>query len=273
MAEHVIYTRVPPHEAKAALALLPRILAGNEPDRHGIARGFRLRLAAAFLSKVKQAFLVKSAGGTDEAGISWPPLSAAYLAYGRRFGRGEQAALKKSAGLGAGNRYAPGGNKGLLTKAQLTRWKQVYGHTFRTLSASVPIGEAKRKAAAIAWARIKKEGARTKLDVFGSRRVEILRDTGILFNSLSPGTLSAGGADASYSAPPGQVVRMGANDLVVGTNVPYATYHHNAKNPRAHRPLWPEPDQVPQAWHEDFAETAARGLTQAITLLVKGRAA
>lgn len=268
-----IYTRMRPEQAKAAIALLPRVLSGREPDRLGIARGFRLRLAMAFLSKVRQAFLVKAAGGTDEAGISWPPLTREYLAYGRRFGRGEQAALKSAAGLGRGNRLAPGGKKGLLTAAQLRQWRQIYARNLKWLSANMPLGEAKGKAAAIAWARMKEQGARTKLDVFGSRQVEILRDTGILFNSLSPGLLAENGADATYTAAPNQVVESGVNDLIVGTSVPYATYHHNAQNPRRRRPLWPEPDRIPATWQEDFAETAGRGIAQAVILLTEGRAA
>ena len=129
MVRHVIYTRLRPGTLFTRLAELPRILAGDVADKHGIRHGFRMRLASAFFEKVKLAFITKSRGGTDEAGIKWKPLSKEYLAYGRvgvtgnknrRFKRGEQHALKKGEGLGRGHKYAPGGQTGLLTKAQLS---------------------------------------------------------------------------------------------------------------------------------------------------------
>lgn len=274
MPETVIHVRASREEIRRRIALLPMILSGRVPDQHGIARGFVLRLAVAFLEKVKLAFIAKSRGGTDEAGISWPPLSREYLAYGRRFGRGEQAALKAAAGLGRANRFAPGGNKGLLTASQLKRWNQVFASSMKWLQArGESLEEAKGHAAAIAWSTVKKEGARTKLDVFGSRQVEILRDTGVLFNSLSPGELSASGADAAYQAPDGQIVEHHPGELIVGTNVAYAAAHHKAKNPRRRRPLWPEADQIPQAWWSYFSRQAAGGMRFAVELIVGGRAA
>ena len=286
MATHVIYTRASRADLRYRLALIPRILAGRAPDRLGIAHGFRMRLAVAFLEKVKLAFITKSRGGTDEAGITWPPLSRRYLAYGRRFARGEQAALKKAAGLGKGNRYAPGGQKGLLTAEQLKRWRQVYARNLAWLAAKEPFGEAKAAAAAIAWNTLKREGAQTKLDVFGNREADILRDTGVLFNSLSPGSIAPSGADASYTPPPNQVVQSSGNELLVGTNVPYAAAHQYGKRtghygPHAtgtgnrsavRRQLWPEADEVPPAWLEYFSEHAAAGIPVAVELLAKGAA-
>lgn len=248
------------------------ILAGRVPDQHGIARGFMLRLAVAFLEKVKLAFIVKSRGGTDEAGISWPPLSKEYLAYGRRFGRGEQAALKRAAGLGSANRHAPGG-KGLLTAAQEKRWWQIYRSNLPWLAAANPIKVAKSRAAAIAWNQIKKEGGKTKLEVFGNRQVDILRDTGVLFNSLSPGELSPNGPNASYARPDGQIVETHPGELIVGTNVAYAAAHHKAKNPKRLRRLWPEANEIPQQWWEYFSRQASGGLRFAVELIVGGRAA
>lgn len=270
----IIYTRASRGDIRRLAALLPAVLSGRAPDRLGLAHGFRMRLAFAFLEKVKLAFIEKSRGGTDEAGISWPKLSKAYLAYGRRFGPGEQAALKRGAGLGAANRSAPGGKKGLLTAAQLKRWWQVYARNLAWLAAREPIGEAKGHAAAIAWATLKREGAKTKLEVFGSRQVEILRDTGILFNSLSPGELVDQGPGASYSAPEHQVVAERSGQLLVGTNVPYAAAHHAPKRKGGVvRRLWPEPGRVPAAWLDYFQRVAQTGVIKAIDTLAKEAAA
>lgn len=265
MSERVLYVRISRPELRRRLALLPAILAGRAPDEFNIQRGFMLRLAVAFLEKVKLAFITKARGGTDEAGESWPKLSRKYLAYGRRFGRGEQAALKKAAGLGRANN-----RRGLLTAAQDKRWKKIYARNLAWLAARESIGEAKAHAASIAWAQLKREGAQTKLDVYGNREVEILRDTGILFNSLSPGLLSPRGADAAYSAKPNQIIRFRQGELIVGTEVPYASRHHNGvKVPQ--RRLWPR--NIPASWYAYFTRQADAGLAKGIELLSGGRAA
>ncbi len=273
MRNATIYTRASRAEVRRMVALLPTIIAGKTADPGGIAHGFAMRLSMAFFSKVKTAFIDKSRGGTDDAGDKWPPLTKAYLAYGRRFGRGERAALKRGAGLGAGNRFAPGGNKGLLTAAQLKRWNQLYAQNLAWLAARDGIDAAKGHAAAIAWSALKKEGAKTKLEVFGNRQVEILRDTGVLFNSLSPGALTTSGADASYAPPAGQVVEHRPGEVLLGTNVEYAAYHHEAKSLKRRRRLWPEPNRIPESWWRSIINQANGGLVDAITLLVRGRAA
>lgn len=75
---------------------------------------------------------------------------------------------------------------------------------------------------------------------------EILRDTGILLNSLSPGV-----------DPPFQVLRTEPGVVIVGTNVTCAKYHHSDK-PRKmkkdgtpklpQRRLWPTVDKWPSKW-------------------------
>ncbi len=272
MPTHTIYTTATRADIRSLAALLPEIMSGRAPDRLGIRHGFSMRLAVAFLSKIKQAFIVKSRGGTDEAGIKWPPLTKAYVAYQRRFGKGEKSALKKAARLGRANSRAPGGKDGLLTAAQERLWWQIYRRNLAWLAAREPLAEAKGHAAAIAWNELKKQGAKTKLEVFGNRQVEILRDTGILFNSLSPGELRESGPDATYSPPGGegggeQIVRDGPGHLIVGTNVAYAAAHHHAKTPNRLRRLWPDGGSIPAAWMDDFAKKAAGGLRKAVELL------
>lgn len=272
-----IYIKSTSQEMRRRMAVLPAILAGRAPDRHGIGRGFRLRLAVALLEKIKLAFVAKSRGGTDEAGDSWPKLSREYLAYGRRFAPGEKTLLKLKASNRQGGSVkfgtkAPGGKKGLLTAAQLKRWRKVYAQNLAWLAARESFGEAKAHAAAIAWSDAKKHGAQTKLDVFGSREVEILRDTGILFNSLSPGLLTSKGPDASYSPTPNQVVREGNGEVFVGTNVPYARAHHEGKRTKLRR-LWPAAEKIPATWLNYLLRQASSGLQKGIELLAGDRAA
>ncbi len=169
---------------------------GGQPDRSRccaaeIVQGVFLAIGFAALSDIHADFVRKARGDVGEDGNKWPRLSPKYLAYGRRFGPGEQSRLKAAAGLGRANSKAPGGNSGLLTASQLKRWRQIYGTRLARFAASMPLAQAKAKAAAIAWATLKAEGAKTKLEVYGNRQVEVLRDTGILLNSLSMGQMGA----------------------------------------------------------------------------------
>lgn len=252
MPTHVIHTRLSRRELRGRLAALPQVLSGRAPDPLGIGRGFLLRLAVAFLSKIKLAFIVKARGGTDEAGISWPPLSKKYLAYGR----GPKST--RTAG-----KLAPGGKDGFMSKAQLQQWRRTFARNLAWLAADMPLAEAKARAASIAWAQAKRAGVRTKLDVFGNREVEILRDRGLLFNSLSPGVLVEQGASAQYAPPENQIVDLVPGAIAVGSNVEYFKYHLKR------RPVWPKPEQIPASWHEDMNAAAKSGLPVAIELIAR----
>jgi len=66
---------------------------------------------------------------------------------------------------------------------------------------------------------------------------EILRDTGVLLNSLSPGV-----------SVPGQVLEVHPGEVIVGTNVPYAPFIHLGTPRMPARPLWPSPEKWPSEW-------------------------
>src|SRR5437868_10069394 len=147
MAQRIIVrTRLSRAEARRVIAALPAVASGRAPDTTGEARRMQLAIGAVALSLVKQAFVQKSEGRADEAGLRWEPLAPSTVAK-RRKGRGQGAPL-------------------------------------------------------------------------------ILRDTGLLFNSLSPGI--------SARPNPGQVI--------VGTNDPKAAWHHRGTTTIPARPLWPDPE-------------------------------
>lgn len=252
--------------AKGVAQRLVNMLTGREPDSLGIAQGVHTTIGFAALTDIQEDFLRKARGGVGEDGVKWKPLSPKTLAYSRRFGPGEQARLKRGAGLGPHHRHGPGDSKGLLTKEQLTRWRKIYGGVLNRLLASMPEKAAKARAAQIAWAKLKAEGAKTKLEVFGNRPHEILRDTSILLNSLSPGQLGGGDGNLSYRPPSGdggdqQVFQTLANGVIVGTTVPYAEAHQNgdpARNLPA-RPFLPV-GQVPDAWEQRWLDAANQAL-------------
>lgn len=267
-----IYFRGGRAEAERVVRAMVGTLVGKATEFPEIARGVFLSLGFAALSDIQDDFIRKARGGIGEDGTKWPPLEPKTLAYSRRFGPGEKTALKKAAGLGRANSFAPGGKDGLLTKQQLQRWRKIYGQCLARFAASMPMGEAKAKAAQVAWATIKREGAKTKLEVFGTRQVEVLRDTGVLFNSLSMGELSEGGAGAiNYTPPrlPGgdqQIMTTIENGVIVGTNVKYAR-SHNEGDPKRKipaRPFLPKPDRVPQVWLNRWLDTGMRAVANAI---------
>jgi hypothetical protein len=268
MQKYVFYTSLHAPQLREAVARLPGLFAGEGGDDRGISRGFKLRLAFMWLSLVKEAFIVKARGGTDACGISWPGLSPAYLAYGR----GPKST--RTAG-----KHAPGGNDGFMSAKQLKTWQANYARNLRWLAAREKMPEAKSHAAAIAWSLAKKAGVRTKLAVFGSRIVDILRDRGILFNSLQPGIFAANGADATYQVPEGQIVEDRPGVLAVGTNVAYAVYHQGGtRKDRSEkgrgairRQIWPEAHQIPQEWWDDLLESALQGAGAIGRLIAEGK--
>lgn len=245
---------------------LPGILSGRVPDEKGIAAGFRSRIGFTILSLIGPNFEELGRGQVGADGTKWPPLTRAYLAYGRRFGKGEQAQLKRDAGLTRAHRFGVAGQTGVLNKAQQKLWNQVYSHHLRRLVMRMDTNLAKAAAGGIAWNAVKAAGGKTKLEVFGNRSVQILVDTGRLRGSLQPGTLTEDRVYAQYNKPTG----FGAPDqifdvddpvkIVVGTNVTYAAAHHDAKGKRLKwkRRLWPE--SFPADWWRQILGSAISGL-------------
>lgn len=220
----------------AAVARVVRQVAGAEAAPPGVVERVLLPAALALLSKIQQAFLAKSRRQPSEDGIAWKELSPKTVAQ-RRTTRAEL----KSFGI-TGKRV-----RGFLTPAEDKRWRQIYGTRLAQFRArGMAEGEARARAAATAWAILKSEGARTKLAVLGSRVVDIGRDTGALYRSLTPGL--RGGTDGGVLdlSQPGR--------LTVGSAVPYARAFH------AKRPLWPTTGDIPAPWREAVGAALLRSI-------------
>lgn len=246
MTRQIVFTGTVP-EAEQIAALIPDMVAGTAADSYGVVRGIQLRAGVALLSEVQRAFLTKSRGGTGSDGIKWAPLAPQTIA-NRRTTRQERRAL----GIRKGWRRPS------LDAIQDLRWRQIFARNYRLGLLDLPPAEAKRRAAAIAWATLKREGAKTLLEKLGSRQVDILRDTGLLFKSLSPGVDDRpSGADGQiFETPPGRVI--------VGTN--QKPWHHKgnpAKNLPA-RPLWPPDGSIPQAWWPSIRRAILAGVVRAV---------
>jgi hypothetical protein len=246
-----IYFRGTRQEVRQILAAAVGIAAGHTPDSTGTVQDMQLRMGMEALSIVRDAYVVKAQGGTDEAGLSWPPLKPETIAYGRTH-----------PGLNAKRANGPHPQRPLLTKDQDKLWRKLFARTTHWLvGKGTDQDEAKRIAAANAWIIVKAQGGKTILGEYGNEKVEILRDKGILLNSLSPG-VAAGSA-------PGQVFKFGAGEVIVGTNVPYAAaHHHGVPGKLPQRRLWAEPAAWPFAWMERIAVAGRDGVVDLIKRLL-----
>lgn len=220
------------------------MLSGRIPDGRGgeLARGFALRLAVVAMGNIKQAFIVKARGGTDEAGDKWKPLAPSTI---------EKRMRKGKAGLINRRRVKAGA---AVRKAERDVRK---AETFR----KTLVGEIRLHAAQQRLETAKRKYA----EAAGS--IEILKDTGRMYHSLSP---SAGGfllPDGRLEAKPGLAA--------FGTNVQYAHFHHFGGSKPGRPPqrrLWPETSRWPQTWWEDLREAARTGMKIVSAQLLRGAA-
>lgn len=222
------------------LRSLPGILSGRLPDSRSYRPTLIGRLGHHLFTKIHEAFTAKSLGGSDEFGDRWKPLKRETIAQ-RPIVPGER---KKLGILGLGR-----GGRGLLTAQQNRLWKGIFASTFRRLAPRVGEGEAKRRAASLAWGILKARGAKTKLEVLGSRQVPIHVVSHRLEESLKPGQLSGG----QYTPPDEQVFQFQGRSLRMGTEVPYADRLHKTRR------LWP-PIRKMKPW-------IAKGLREGLKVL------
>jgi hypothetical protein len=259
---------------------LVSMVTGREPDSLGIARGVFTAVGFAALSDIKADYMRKAAGGTGEDGIKWPALSPKTIA-ARRVGPkdkqlphiAERLKQEKDAKAAAGKRF---------TAAAEERRKKLAAR----FALSMPIEEAKRRASEQVKAERKaadfglrgkialaKQTGLRRVDIFSQRNVEILRDTGVLLNSLSPGEISGEGPGLTYRRPSGdggdeQIFELFESGIIVGSNVAYAKTHQKGDPSRniPARQIVPERG-IPQAWKERWSAAGQRALQAGARLL------
>lgn len=260
MTVHVdLYTRASRENVQRAVLDLYQQVTGYRSGNEA-ARALLVRIGLANLANIKQAFLAKARGGTDITGLSWPKLSKKTVAYSRRHPgvpKGFYRAL-----------YSP---SWMLTAQQRKRWWKLY----RQYGGTGPEGEKYHQrgghnpyAARLAWRILKAEGAKTLLGTYGGVRVEILRDTGLLFNSLSPGVP----VDHAGTAPPrvaDQVFRLERAAVIVGTNRKHARVHHEGLGHVPQRRLWPDPRTWPPAWWNSILGAAQQGVVDILIEILR----
>lgn len=237
MQEQVVYTSVDRATLDDFIRGLPATLSGRAPDPHGIAAGFRARLAFTFLGLVKEAFETKGRGGTGSDGITWAPLTQSTI----------KAKLRKG-----------------MTKAQSKRYRQDFIGAFKSASARMSEEKARKfahfkatRAHEIRVGRLVQSGP-----------YQALVDTGILRQSLSVGTLVENGPAATYSpADQDQVFEEAPGEVLIGSSVPYAVYQHRGTRRIPARPFWP--NQLPDQWGEEITRQTSLGLQRIVDLVVQ----
>lgn len=197
----------------------------------------------ALLDHIQEAFAVKSQGGTDEAGEHWKPLHPKTIAYRRA------KHLRSRAESGRASHPSQA-----LTTAQQDRWWQVYRQQLARFRGD------KSSAAKAAWTVLRAEGAHTLLDKYGTEKVDILRDTNDLMNSLTPHS----GSDMA-------VLRVTPGQVEVGTSRPHSLSHHEGV-PQVNLPqrrLWPEPRNFPDTWVADMLAEVRAGVVEMVKQVVR----
>lgn len=271
MAE-VVTTTASRADITRLIRSLPAMMAGRAADHHGIAAGFRARLAFSFLSLVKLNFDILSKGGVGADGKKWLPNTREYLAYTK--GR-----------FGPTGRYTKAGKprhrenrRKHLTDKQFRQWNKDYKSSLKELSLRQSPAKARELAVTSAWAKSRATGAKTLLAAYGSQEDTILVDTGDLRNSLQPGELAESGVSASYQKGDSkQIFKQGPGIVLVGSKNKTAAFHHNAKKKNhgdgkkgtVQRRLWPE--IFPDSWWREITGVAVSGLVQIRDLVASGR--
>ena len=222
------------------LGRLNLILAGKVVDpTNGGVKALLTRLGMVALSIIRDAYVVKARGGTDASGLKWPALSPRTIAYSRR-----HPGLRRDT---AGTQRP----SSMLTSGERAHWWSLYKSRLGWYKGD------KSHAAASAWVSLKAQGAKTILSVYGQTPVEILRDTGRLINSLSPGIrtmrVKLDGKTVTWSKTD-QIFNVGVNSVTVGTSVKYAAKHHWGDPAKGlpQRRLWPDWSEWPDEWKDQI---------------------
>ncbi len=229
---------------------LAAILAGDAKDELNIGRAFLLTIGQETLNNVTEAYKIKAKGGTDEMGIKWPPLKPSTIA-ARRVGprdKKNDPAIKEREKLVA----------------------KEYRVAYKRLVQSMSPRQARTRAKQVSQAAVTRATGKTKVDVLGNRQVLILRDTGILLNSLGAGELLISGATVSYNKPSDsggeyQVMEVQPGSVIVGTNVLYAATHQygDAKRNVPRRQFLPDSDsEMPVKWWDRIVQRGESALAE-----------
>jgi len=208
----IITTKLSKSEVKRVIREIPGIISGRLRDPHQLHNKFWGAVALSMFESLHKAFEQKSLGLQDELGIFWSDINEETKAYSRPINRNDLTTPQRRASK----------NKntiGLLTPTQYKEWKKIFSKIYYSLREKLGESEAKEFAAQVAWDKLKKSGASTKIDVLGRRDLLIMRNSDKLFKSFFPGKLTKN-SYRKYNKDQVYIVEKGS--VTVGTQVDYA---------------------------------------------------
>jgi hypothetical protein len=213
--------------------------AGRVPSLRAAAEAILTRIGVALLSQIQQDFITKSRGGVGRDGIQWKPLSPETIARRTASPKDEKAVRERL--------------------AQVRR--RIFEEAFARYSTYMPAAKARQWASNAADQWMAAEWKKIRKEVLSARDVDILRDTGILLRSFSPGF------DASPSYAEGQIFDLGDGRVTVGSSE--KPWHQNGDGGRLPaRPAWPQDGRIPAAWWPAIHVAAQRGIREAMFMVV-----
>lgn len=263
MADQTIYWKGPKAELMTLLAKLPKIMAGTSPEHAAISRSLSARMGNALLANIKLDFERKESGGVGEDGQQWAPNTFKTV---MRKVRKHQGALKGKSPAAQARRERLKKYRELM-QAAMKKLRPQYVTADRVLSPKMYSFQMSilRKAAARSVGYFPHE-IRDELGfedvVFPFALTLILRDTSMLFNSLTAGLQEAPyrGEGSEY-----QVFRPVPGSVIVGTNLIYAATHQHGDQTRhlPARPFLPV-GKLPHEWMEDILDVLRSGIVRII---------
>lgn len=225
------------------LKVLGQVLSGGKS--HPLARDVATAIGFAALADISDDYVVKSRRGVGKIGGKWPELSPITIA-NRRIGPKD---LQNPAIA--------------LRKKIVDKFTKFYYVKFLV---SMDAATAKKKASRLANLMATKITGKSKVATLGDREVEILRDTGRGFNSLSPGMIAPAPSGWNYQKPSeeggeDQIFEPGDGLIRIGTNVEYMEYHMTGTDRMPARPFLPGKDEpIPEEWRENWKDAAKNAL-------------
>ncbi len=257
-----------------ALGRIPKILAGLLPDPGGVVKALLLRIGGVLLSKIQQAYITASEGQTNKLGITWQKLSPVTLLLRRTGAQGPKALAKLKARI-AGMPAATQARIKRQYRQQLAILHNLDPFSLRHRRAALRILNKKAKKGLVTPTRYKQlrklltggvKPAQLEHFALAQATALILRDTGALLNSLSPGTASAD-----------KILKADVGKVIVGTNTKYFKYHQSDR-PRAkkkdgtdklpRRQILPDAGKpIPAEWYAAMSAEFAKGIASKPFLL------
>lgn len=111
----------------------------------------------------------------------------------------------------------------------------------------------------------KRDPKLTALAFYGSRKVDMLRDTSRLFRSLTPGV------EDRPAGNPDQVITLGRGMLILGSKCPYLGAHQNGTKHVPARPVFPVHGTIPPAYWPALNIALIQGIIRALEIFNRSR--